>query len=298
MLRLREDIPLWPDGRKKCCTLSFDDGTVEDIRITQMLRDRGLHATFNLNTGLMGQCDHLEQAGFAVDHDKLPADRIAEVYNGFEVAVHGYTHAHLGRVPSSMAAYEITRCKVELEDIVHAPVRGMAWPINFRDPDLAAVRDTARACGICYARTTRRTYDCVGLPADWLAWDAACSYVQPQLDDVVDKFLAPLGAGAGPGAAPYREPYLLYVWGHGYEATGHKAWGTLEGFLDRVSGYGDIWYASNIEVYDYVMALRSLVYSATGDHIYNPSRLDVWMQVDGKPLHIPSGQTVNVLQWV
>lgn len=288
MLRLREDIPLWPGGRKKCLTLSFDDGTVEDARIAQMLRDRGLRATFNLNAGLMGQCDHLEQAGLSVEHEKLPRERIAEVYRGFEVAVHGYTHAHLGRVPSSMAAYEIVRCKAELEDIVREPVRGMAWPISFRDPDLAGLRDTARACGICYARTTRRSYDCVGLPEDFLAWDAACSYVQPELDGVVGKFLSPIGEGR------YRDPYLLYVWGHGYEATGRGAWGTLEAFLDRVCGRDDVWYAENIEVHDYVSAVRSLVYSATGDYIFNPGRLDVWMLVDGEPLRITSGDTIEV----
>lgn len=285
-LRLREDVPLWPGGRMRCCTLSFDDGTVEDVHITQMLRERGLRATFNLNTGLLGQTDHLEQAGFAVEHEKLPIERVPEVYEGFELAVHGYTHAHLGRVPSSMAAYEIVRCKAELEKVTHAPVRGMAWPINFRFPDSAGVVETARACGICYGRTTRRSYDCVGLPADFMTWDAACSYVQPELNGVVDKFLAPIGR--------YSEPYLLYVWGHGYEATGRNAWATLEGFLDRVSGCDDVWYASNIEVYDYVQAVRSLVYSATGDYLYNPSRLDVWMQIDGRPVCVPSGETVTV----
>lgn len=286
MLRLREDIPLWPGGRMKCCTLSFDDGTVEDVRIAEMLRERGLRATFNLNTGLMGRSDHLEQAGFAVEHKKLPAERIADVYRGFEVAVHGHTHAHVGCVPASMATYEIGRCKAELEELVHAPVRGMAWPINYCERDDA--RAAAAACGIVYARTTRRTYDCVGLPDDWLAWDAACSYVQPELDVVVEKFLAPLDA------AVYREPYLLYVWGHGYEATGRGAWGALERFLDRVSGLDEVWYATNIEVYDYAQAVRGLVYSSTGAYIYNPARIDVWMLIDGTPLCIPSGETVTV----
>jgi peptidoglycan/xylan/chitin deacetylase (PgdA/CDA1 family) len=49
MLRLRRDMMLWPDGRDKCCTLSFDDGTVEDRRICEMLRSHNLRATFNIN---------------------------------------------------------------------------------------------------------------------------------------------------------------------------------------------------------------------------------------------------------
>ena len=122
-----------------------------------------------------------------------------------------------------------------------------------------------------------------------MTWDAACSYVQPELDGVVDKFLAPIES--------YRDPYLLYVWGHGYEATGRAAWGTLERFLDRVSGKADVWYASNIEVYDYVEALRSVVYSASGDYLYNPSRLDVWLEVDGRAVRIRSGETVEIPAW-
>lgn len=286
MLRLREDILLWPGGRKKCCTLSFDDGTVEDERICRMLRERSLRATFNLNPGLFGHSDHLEQGELSVEHRKLPRERIAEVYDGFELAVHGYTHAHLGRVPTAMVACEISRCKEELERIACAPVRGMAWPINYREDDVFGAREAARACGICYGRTTRRAFGCVGLPRDFLAWDAACSYVQPELEGVLGTFLSPIPR--------YTEPYLLYVWGHGYEATMRGAWGTLESFLDRVAGHDDVWYASNIEVYDYVNAARSLVYSGSGDYLQNLRSVDVWLQVDGRPLRIPAGEVVSV----
>lgn len=291
MLRLREDALLWPGGRVKCCTLSFDDGTVEDERIAAMLRARGLRATFNLNPGLFGARDHLDQGAWSVEHEKIPRERIAEVYAGFEVAVHGYSHARLGSVPTSMGAYEIVGAKAELEEIVRAPVRGMAWPVSFSDGDVFDCREAARICGIAYARTTRRTFSCKGLPRDFLAWDAACSYVQPELDEVVEEFLGPVDPTA------YREPYLLYVWGHGYEATGRRAWDVLEAFMDRVSGRDDVWYATNIEVYDYVQAQRSLVYSATGDYLFNPSRLDVWLMVDHQPLRIPAGSVATVPAW-
>lgn len=291
MLRLREDVMLWPGGRMKCCTLSFDDGTVEDVEICRLLRERGLRATFNLNSGLFGARDELASGDLRVMHDKLPRERIAEVYRGFELAVHGWSHARLGSVGAPMAAYEIMRAKAELEDIVRAPVRGMAWPVSFSASDSAAAREAARAYGIVYGRTTRRTFDCVGVPEDFLAWDAACSYVQPELAGVLERFLAPLDA------ATYREPYLLFVWGHGYEATMCGAWGTLETFFDRVSGRDEVWYATNIEVHDYVQAVRGLVYSATGDYLYNPSALDVWLMVDHEPLMIPAGATVTVPAW-
>lgn len=288
MLRLREDVMLWPGGRTKCCTLSFDDGTVEDERIAQMLRERGLRATFNLNPGLFGQADQLNQPGCTVVHDKLPRERITEVYAGFEIAVHGYTHARLGSVGMPMAAYELVRAKAELETIVHEPVRGLAWPVSYAERDTAQAAEFARACGFCYGRTTRRTYSCQGIPNDFMAWDAACSFVQPELAGVLEQFAEPTEP------ATYREPCLLYVWGHGYEATGRSAWGTLERMLDTVAGREDTWYATNIEVYDYVQAARSVVYSATGEYLFNPSRTDVWFMIDHEPRCIPAGSTVVV----
>ena len=282
---------LWPGGREKCLTLSFDDGTVEDERICGMLRERGLRATFNLNPGLFGKDDHLVQPGIDVHHRKIPAQSIAEVYKGFELAVHGYTHASMTANGSAMAAYEIVRAKAELEELVGAPVRGMAWPIRFDGSGRTEACELAKACGISYGRTTRRTYSCRGVPADFMTWDAACSFVQPQLADVVAAFLEP------PRKGDLGNPYLLYVWGHGYEATARGAWGVLEGFLDSVAFDEDVWYATNIEVCDYVTAYRSLVYSSTGRYLFNPSYLDVWLLVDGERLVVPSGKTAIVPAW-
>ncbi|MDY4041442.1 MAG: polysaccharide deacetylase family protein [Collinsella sp.] len=275
----------------KCFTCSFDDGTVEDARITEMLRDRGLAATFNLNPGLFGQGDDLAHVAYRVRHEKIARDQIAEVYRGFEVAVHGYSHARLGSVGKPMAAYEIVRAKAELEEIVREPVRGMAWPVSSSPRDRAELSDLVRSCGICYGRTTRRSFDCRGIPEDFLFWDAACSFVQPEMEGVLKRFCGPLEVGS------YQTPYLLYVWGHGYEATGLDAWKALEDLLDAVAGRDDTWSASNIEVFDYVQALRSLVYSSTGEFLYNPSRMDVWLLVDRAPLRIPSGETVSIPAW-
>lgn len=46
--------PILPDGRFKALTLSFDDGHIEDRRLTELFNQYGLHATFNLNSGTIG----------------------------------------------------------------------------------------------------------------------------------------------------------------------------------------------------------------------------------------------------
>ena len=43
---------LYPGGKKKAVTFSYDDGVEQDIRLTELFRQYGAKATFNLNSGL------------------------------------------------------------------------------------------------------------------------------------------------------------------------------------------------------------------------------------------------------
>ena len=69
----------------------------------------------------------------------------------------------------------------------------------------------------------------------------------------------------------------------------------IEDFCEAISGKDDTWYATNMEIYEYVKAYESLVTSADGKRIYNPSLKDVWIDVDGKRQYkIASGETVVI----
>ena len=88
-------------------------------------------------------------------------------------------------------------------------------------------------------------------------------------------------------------PQLFYVWGHSFEFDRNHNWETMENLLEYLSGYADnIWMATNGEIVDYIMAYKSLVYSADGSRVYNPSLQTVWMETEGKIYEIASGQTV------
>lgn len=69
---------------------------------------------------------------------------------------------------------------------------------------------------------------------------------------------------------------------------------SLKNFFEKTANNSNVWYATNIEVYEYVTAYRSLVYSADGDKVYNPTSTDVWVKIDGKAVSVPAGKTVNV----
>ena len=85
---------------------------------------------------------------------------------------------------------------------------------------------------------------------------------------------------------------MFYLWGHSYEFDNNDNWDVIEKFAQIASGHDHIWYATNIEIYDYVKAYDSLVFSADGSRIYNPTLITVWFDIDGTVYNIKSGETL------
>lgn len=284
MLRLRQDILLFPEGKKKALTLSYDDGITQDKRLLELLNKYHVKCTFNLNAGLMGDEDWLSQPGIEVSHYKIEKEKIKELYQGHEIAVHTMTHPDLPRVPEGMITYEIAECRKELEELVKQPVTGMAYPFGTYSEKVKA---TAKICGITYSRTTKQHFG-FHLPEDFLEWHPTIHHTEEYLFTLWDEFMEPIED------EQYRQPQLFYVWGHSYEFDAFKQWNDMEAFLQRAGGHDDVWYATNGEIYAYVQAAKNLCYSATGDYITNPSALDVWMMIDKKVYCIPSGGCITI----
>lgn len=67
----------------------------------------------------------------------------------------------------------------------------------------------------------------------------------------------------------------------------------MESVLRLLSGSDKIWYATNLEIYDYMTAQRQLRVSADETILHNPTAIDVWVEKDRKEIiHIPAGKTV------
>ncbi|MBR6728884.1 MAG: polysaccharide deacetylase, partial [Clostridia bacterium] len=71
-------------------------------------------------------------------------------------------------------------------------------------------------------------------------------------------------------------------------------WDMIEKFCQMVGGRDDLWYATNIEIYDYITALRSLVISADNTMVYNPSALTVWFTADGEVMSVAPGELLKL----
>ena len=68
----------------KYVTFSYDDGCRQDIRFTEILRKYNLKATFNLNSGFLGNRGRINHFGFDLPFDKIDPDEVKQVYEGFE----------------------------------------------------------------------------------------------------------------------------------------------------------------------------------------------------------------------
>ena len=108
---------LFPGGRHKALTLSYDDGVSSDIRMMEIMRRHGIKGTFNVNAGRMD--------GEGSPYRLRPEEY--GVYEGFELAIHGYSHPFLNRMPLDLVIDEIVEDRRAIEKLAGYPVHGMAY---------------------------------------------------------------------------------------------------------------------------------------------------------------------------
>ena len=68
----------------------------------------------------------------------------------------------------------------------------------------------------------------------------------------------------------------------------------MEEFCRLTGNREDTWYATNIEIVDYMKAGKQLKFTVDGDLVYNPSAVELWIAVDGQNLRIPAGACVKL----
>ncbi len=268
----------FPDGKSKAFTLSYDDGVKADLRLLEIMRANGLKGAFNLNSRLF-DCEEW--------HGRMDEEAIFDAFNtsGQEIALHGARHIFLDKVPLPEAIREVADNRQYLETKFNRVVRGMAYAYNGFNAD---VKRVLKDMGVAYARTTKSSY-CFDLPTDWLELNPTCHHGDPQLPELADRFLN----SSPEEIKKHREPWLFYVWGHSYEYDDNGNWDVIEGLAQRLCGRKDVWFATGIEIYDYVTAYRNLVFSLDGERVYNPSAATVWIEVRGKTYAVAGGQTVT-----
>ncbi len=271
----------FPGGKRKALTLSYDDGVEQDVRLIDILDRHGVRCTFNLNSGCWAPEGTLYPAGTI--HRRMTAAQAAQVYANpnHEVAAHCLNHNSLTEVNPAQVAHEVLADRENLEAMFGGIVRGLAYPFGTYSD---TVVDALKATGTAYARTVVSTNN-FNIPLDWLRLHPTCHHNAPNLMQLCDQFLED-------GA--YFRSLLFYLWGHSYEFEANDNWEVIEAFCEKMGGREDVWYATNIEIVDYVNACRSILSSADGRTLMNPTVIDVWCDAFGKTYCIKAGETVRV----
>lgn len=269
------------DGKSKVLTLSYDDGVVQDIRLIGIMDKYGLKGTFNINTGLYLDENSVREKFYG----RMKLSEAKELYtnSGHEVAVHAFTHPFLEKLSSAEVITEIIEDRKNIETQYGTLARGMAYPFGTYSDD---VIEDLKKCGICYSRTVRTTEN-FGFPENWLALHPTCHHNNPKLMELAKHF-----AEDAPRYSSYN--WMFYLWGHSYEFDNNNNWEVIEKFAEYIGDREDIWYATNIEIYDYVKAYENLQVSVDKKIIHNTSSIDVWFFENGKTYCVHSGETLRM----
>ncbi len=262
------DYLLFPEGKTRVVTFSYDDGPQEDERLVALFNQYAVKATFHLNSG------HYR------NHTPAQIAALRALYAGHEIACHTVNHGHLPEMPPAVMINEIMEDRKALEKIADHPVTGMSYPFGTIS-DKAI--DALRACGITYSRTINAT-NYFHLPHDFLQWHPTCHHKQAL--ERCDAFLADL-------TTKWRAP-LFYIWGHSFEFKTEEDWMYMEQVVSTLAGKDEIWYATNGDIYAYRQAQEALVISADERIIHNPSAIPVWVNKNRQPVCIPAGETVHI----
>lgn len=269
----------FPEGKAKALTLSYDDGVRQDGKLIEIFNKYGIKGTFNINSKFFGS---QRTGNVGEDRSRFTKEEAIEIYKGHEVALHSYSHPFMDKIPHDVMAYEIVKDREILENTFGYIVKGMAYPMGTTSDEVV---DVLKACGVSYARTTVQTgkFD---IPTDWLRMPSTCHHDNPKLMEFAKDFVeSPVN----------RMARLFYVWGHAYEFDIRKNWDRMETFCEYVGGKDDVWYATNMEIYEYVEAYGRLKISVDGTIVYNPTNTTVYFcDQDLNEYVVAPGETIRI----
>lgn len=230
---------MFPGRKMKAVTFSYDDAVTQDQRLITLFNRYGLKATFNLNSGLLGQPGSLLREDVTVAHVKPRPCEIQRIYRGHEVAAHTLTHPFLPDESDEEIIRQVEQDRLALSKLVGYEVKGFAYPgggVNFNEHVANIIRQNT---GVKYCRTTVSTLN-FDLQDDLYIFKPTVYHHQQwdEMERLADEFIA----------LQPDKPQLFYIWGHAYEFDIHNDWDRFERFLQKIAGHNDIFYGTNSEV--------------------------------------------------
>lgn len=202
----------------KCFLLSFDDGSVYDGRLVELLNKYHMKGTFNLNSGLEDFVWVLEDR-FPVRRQKLAGKQVQ--YRGHEVASHSLHHHRLDSLSPPQLRREVEEDCAALKQLFSLEEIGFGVPFT--------------ACGereikilkrlVPYIRLSEYAQDFT-LPEDPWHIPIHALYYDADVREKIAAFAQAKGDG------------LFVLAGHSYELEAYDHWAYMEALLQHIQSFG------------------------------------------------------------
>lgn len=133
----------------KIICLSFDDGTIYDLKFIQLLNKYNLKATFNLNSGLD---DFIWYYNNECPIKRLKLKNVIDKYIGHEVASHSLTHPYFSSLKEEEAIVEVYEDINNLSKIFGYKIEGFAFPFHDQtEENIVSIKDNVELSYIRYS---------------------------------------------------------------------------------------------------------------------------------------------------
>lgn len=309
------DINFFPGYTRKAISYTIDDGNIPtDIKFLDIVKPLGFKGAFNLCGASMNGYTHDDyrriyegceitnhcathpmvmpddMSGFTVSdeyYDEEKAEDTVFFKSPTEDGVYMKSRKARGVSPSRHVSPEryvelIKKAQAELESVFgEGSVVQFVWPFGKQDSRfvLDYLKDNFYA-----VRQSGAVDDKTGfaIPQDKIDWKVSATY--NLVHTVGDKFDA------------YEDDGELKLFTFGYHSADFErtgTWGNLEYMAKKLGGRpNDFWYATNREVFEYSDAVKAL--EVTDTEIYNPSKITLYVKIDGNPTVVPAGSKISI----
>lgn len=310
--KIEAAIPLYEGFTTKSAVFNYDDGIAADAQLVELLDKYEAKATFNLVSGRLynNMKSAAVKAGYSDSEEDVYAYAKAMYtgkYGNHEISTHTEWHkpSHLnpGQTGSDSQGTPLVGASTEDEiaDIQNCPIQvrewfgleddeviGLAWPNGngHSRSDYAQLEEAMIEVGLKYARhDANGTFE---LPTDWFSWHATAHH--PNAAPYVDSFIALPNSG---------DMKCLFIWGHTYEFNNagnndSLNWNYIEGIVKALHDQGNIWFATNGDVYRYVEATKLV--EVTDTTVTNNSDMTVYYNINGKNVELAAGDVYTIGQ--
>lgn len=250
-------------------TTSWDDGSVHDLRVAELLTRYGIPGTFYVPIHFNGRGDK-----FSEYRRRLNEKELIELSHSHEIGAHTVHHTELSSLSDPEAMKELTESKKALEDITGKPISMFCFP---RGDYSERTIELVRKAGFAGARTTKKLFS--ALPQDPyqigvsiqaapfpLRKKNASSFYYGRLFDPTKSYIPKIFTlpslwpklfswkmlSRGFFDYALKNGNYFHLYGHSWELEKYGMWQELESFLKFVKEHPNVTYLSNSEVIEHI----------------------------------------------